>query len=530
MIHIETDYRPGLVQAGARLPVLVSRGIEVGIAEMPQTLLLIVGSAVVYAVYSSISSLRTNIAAAKKTGLPYIIAPCSPIYLPWQITHKLWLPIIKAFPESWWERWLDPLTPGFSYRTHHEAFARHGDVFLIVSPKMLFLMVCSAEAIRQFTSRREHFPKYTETYEILRQFGENVLTSEGAIWRMHRKVTSASFNERNAALVFRESIRQAEGLLRTWTGPEGKKSDTIHTLDHDTMRLALNIIGYVGFGLNLLWPGETLPEGVDQKQAKYGSLKPAAGHKLSFVDTVANLLHHIFLLLVVPRWLLRLIPTQTTKLAVDALDDWNKYMQELLDEKIEGARQGEHVEGMDLMGQLVRSSYGVRNEQGESESKRRDTDSGPKAGSLSREDIVGNAFIMLVAGHETTANAMHFIMIELATNPASQRRLQKDIDEVLGGKEPGAWDYEGVVNPMMGSMLGACLNETLRTMPAVVEIPKKVTAHQDQAVTIEGQRYVLPKSTVISLVAVFIAAPTTSTTGFRSGGSARAKTAAAARR
>ena len=197
-----------------------------------------------------------------------------------------------------------PLIPNFSYRTGHERFARHGDVFITVSPGMLFVMVCNAEATRQFTSRREHFPKLTETYEILRQFGENVLASEGAIWRMHRKVTSASFNEKNAALVFRESIRQAHGLVRTWMGPVGEHSGTIHSLDHDTMRLALNIISYVGFGLELLWPGESLPEGTDPKLAKYGSLEPSAGHKLSFVDTVATLLENILMLLLIPRWLL----------------------------------------------------------------------------------------------------------------------------------------------------------------------------------------------------------------------------------
>lgn len=170
-------------------------------------------------------------------------------------------------------------------------------------------------------------------------------------------------------------------------------------------------------------------------------------------------------------------------------------MRELLDEKIEEAGRGDRVEGMDLMGQLVRSSYGAGQETGEAV---------PKKGTLSREDILGNAFIMLVAGHETTANAMHFILIELATNPASQRRLHKDIDEILGDADPSTWDYESLINPMLASMLGACLNETLRMMPAVVEIPKKVTPDQDQVITVDGQKHVLPRRTMISLVAVSV--------------------------
>ncbi|KAF4963973.1 hypothetical protein FSARC_8064 [Fusarium sarcochroum] len=362
---------------------------------------------------------------------------------------------------------------------------------------MLFLMACNAEAIRQITSRREHFPKYVETYEILRQFGDNVLATEGATWRMHRKVTSASFNEKNAALVFKDAIQQAQGMVKMWMGSDGEDSGVIHTLDQDTMRLTLNIIAYVGFGLNLLWPGESLPLGADERMAKYGSLDPTTGHKLSFVTTVATLLEYILMLLLIPRWLLRMMPFKKTQLAADSHEDFIKYMQELMDEKTEEARQGERVDGMDLMGQLVRSSYGTGTGRDQQELK-------PKKGALSRDEIQGNAFIMLVAGHETTANAIHFILLELANNPVSQRRLQKDIDEIFGNTDPSSWDYESLINPMMASMLGACMNETLRMTPAVVEIPKKVPPGQDQAITIDGKSHLIPRNTVISLVAVSV--------------------------
>lgn len=91
-------------------------------------------------------------------------------------------------------------------------------------------------------------------------------------------------------------------------GAKQGDSGTIHSLDHDTMRLALNIIGYVGFGLKLLWPGDVLPQGTDPKLAKYGSLDPDEDHKLSFVNTIANLLEYILMLLLVPQRLLSKSP------------------------------------------------------------------------------------------------------------------------------------------------------------------------------------------------------------------------------
>ena len=49
-----------------------------------------------------------------------------------------------------------------------------------------------AEAIHQVTSKREAFPKDTSSYSLLAQYGQNVLTTEGQLWRMHRKITSVT--------------------------------------------------------------------------------------------------------------------------------------------------------------------------------------------------------------------------------------------------------------------------------------------------------------------------------------------------
>lgn len=73
------------------------------------------------------------------------------------------------------------MVPDMSFRTGFERFKRHGDVFLVVSPKTRLLHLANAEAIRHVALRREQFPKWTDDYSIMRQFGENVLTSEGQL-------------------------------------------------------------------------------------------------------------------------------------------------------------------------------------------------------------------------------------------------------------------------------------------------------------------------------------------------------------
>ncbi len=199
------------------------------------------------------------------------------------------------------------LAPDWGYRDLQEPYERLGDTFLTACPGHLILWSQDPGVIREIMARREHFRKPTEVYEILTLFGDNVLTTEGQLWRLHRKATSATFNERNAAQTFGEAVRQTQGLVAKWVaqGQESGQQKTIHTLDHDTMTLALNIISYVWFGLRFFWPGQALPKDLDPKLEKYGIFEPPPGHSMTFAQSVAMVLHRIFLLLLIPQWLLR---------------------------------------------------------------------------------------------------------------------------------------------------------------------------------------------------------------------------------
>lgn len=96
------------------------------------TTFLLLGSVLVYGLYLYIQGLRSNIAAARRTGLPYAVArkpnnyylyliisqaaehsltsfsaAISPYNALWQVTSKIWTPIIRLLPAAWWEPWLE---------------------------------------------------------------------------------------------------------------------------------------------------------------------------------------------------------------------------------------------------------------------------------------------------------------------------------------------------------------------------------------------------------------------------------------
>lgn len=379
----------------------------------------------------------------------------------------------------------------WSYTTNQAFFDWAGsETVIVVGPDDMVCYTQSADVISQVMTRREAFPKDIARYALISMFGQNVVSTEGPIWRMHRKVTASSFNEKNAAHTYLEAIDQTRGMLSHWFSGEKRDNDsseTILTLEHDTMRWALNIIGYIGFGLRLIWPGQKLPD--DPILAKYGQLEPAPGYTMSLASSLAGVMDHILAILLIPAPIMKYLPFQFAKDGYTSRENWQKYMRNFLNDKIGEVQRGERERvGMDIMGGLVRSAYGEK--------------PGTAAVKLTDDEIISNAFIMILAGHETTANVMHFTLIQLATNPAAQRRLQQDVDALVGDTDPSTWEYEAHINALLASHVGAAVNETMRTMPPVTTIPKIVSASADQTVTTaaDGATHLMPAGLSINIL------------------------------
>lgn len=180
-------------------------------------------------------------------------------------------------------------------------------------------------------------------------------------------------------------------------------------------------------------------------------------------------------------------------------------MNELFAEKVIEAGAGEQTEGIDIMGTLVKSAYGEVRPNGAKKGSPGRAEKGQiRKTVLSDSEILGDAFVMIIAGHETTANSIHFSLMDLAINPRSQRLLQKEVELIFGDASPETWDFESNINTLLGGMVGAVLNEELRLMPPVINIPKSVRKDQDQSIIIDGKKITLPRGCHITLNVVGI--------------------------
>jgi cytochrome P450 len=396
------------------------------------------------------------------------------------------------------------MEPHWVWDILHKPWEANGETFLTVSPGLIIAWVSNAEAIHQITSRRETFPKPLKSYKILDIFGRNIITTEGTEWKQHRKITSRNFNESNNALVFSEACTQTQGMLRQWISPNRNGNSTIKEVAEDTMRLTLHIISSIGFGMRLLWPGEEVKEDQREKES-YSSNEPPPGHSMSFESALSTLLDRLILVLLTPKWLLQRLPFKGSQEASESFANWTQYMDELFSRKKIEARGYQRREGMDIMGSLVASAYGENpNPCKETPSSSVSVLEKGEIGKpiLSDSEILGNAFVMIVAGHETTGNSIHFSLIELATNPKSQREVQKEIQAIFGAEPPENWDYESNINKLLGGIVGAVLNEQLRLMPPVIAIPKSVPKNQNPVITIDGKKIMLPAGTHVGLCTI----------------------------
>jgi cytochrome P450 len=122
------------------------------------------------------------------------------------------------------------------------------------------------------------------------------------------------------------------------------------------------------------------------------------------------------------------------------------------------------------------------------------TETSPGA-TLTKREILGNAFIFLFAGHETTANSIHYSIVLLAMHLAKQRHLQSDIDSIVGSKPTSQWSYYDDMPRLFNTMPGAVIHEELRLIPAILNVPKE--SHGDQVVTMDGRQITIPDNTFL---------------------------------
>ncbi|KAF7948648.1 uncharacterized protein EAE97_004059 [Botrytis byssoidea] len=441
---------------------------------------------------------------AQKTGFPVIETPLAPIGLKNILTLKFIIPILRRVPWTRHWGWLCIANHRNSFLNLRSSYDLHGDTYIFAASNLNLLRTTNAGLIAQFTTRKNDFVKPLKNYKVLEFFGKNIVTIEGEEWRRHKRVVGKSFGEKSINLVWAESIRQAEGMIRIW-GRRGRSSEKgdeemrVEDAGSDTAILSLHVICAVGFGVPQLWEGEEEEymgngnlkiEGGEMPNL--GLSKPVGDHSLGFKDCINTVLGSLLLMLW-PQWMLKISPIKRHGKVYKAFKETNQYVTGLLEHKKKQISAGDDDKfTMDLMGNMLKASTETLNSPKNPVVSNKNEDL-----PLSEAEIKSNAFIFLLAGHETTASSIQLCFVYLAISILSQTSMQADIDLIVGSKKPQNWTYASDFPKLYNSMVGAVLNEELRLMPIAETIPKITVG--EQKVIVDGVEKVVPEGCYIHL-------------------------------
>ncbi|KAH6664687.1 cytochrome P450 [Halenospora varia] len=428
--------------------------------------------------------LLKNVRAAKATGLHYVVVPYYHYnFLTARLMSRTFLRICDLLcsrPSV--TSWRLLVTSAWPLKLRHSPFKAFGtDTFLIVAPGGIILNTADADVISQILGRGADFPKATEIYSSINIYGKNVVSSDGPIWRYHRKITSPAFSERNNQLVWRETLDRSRAMLESFIGPDGR----FRTVDHiarDTTRLSLEVMGRASLGEKLEWSTSVANNSTSDKSCS----KAVSRSFTTSLEYVTVHIVSIMALMALPEWVVRKTLCVAFKKSLEAYEDWGRHMRSMITKKRSELKAGSsETAATDLIGQLVRGQDDL-------------VDGKSQSVSLTDSEVMGNLFVFIIAGHETSANTLQFALLLLALHPQSQKLVQKELAKIFGDRPASEWSFEQDLPALLSGMLGATLSEVLRLISPVLTIPK-VVAPPSQKIVVDGKEAEIPAKTLIRL-------------------------------
>ncbi|KAF8650924.1 hypothetical protein AX16_005022 [Volvariella volvacea WC 439] len=329
-----------------------------------------------------------------------------------------------------------------------------------------------AEAIKVMGQQREIFVKDVEVYEALRTFGQNTITSEGAIWKRHRAVVKPAFNEKNNAFLWTETIHIVnqwfDYLNRNRAANAGKEAFQLD-VNEEFPKITLMTIAAAGFGRRIAY------DQISDKKSQEATFV----HKLSFREAVTGSVRSLPVLAMAPEWLYPVaravrIPFFSPLLqgATDCFDGMRLHMLELISVArtwVAGGRTSQLDAA--LLANLVEANMAQEGNK-----------------TLSDEELLSDVFAFLLAGHETTAHALCFAVLLLALHPRAQERIYEEACRLW----PNGVPTSSAATPYKESMAvltytTAAFSESLRLCPTVARVAKVV----DQDTSMKAYRFTM---------------------------------------
>ncbi len=270
--------------------------------------------------------------------------------------------------------------------------AVYGDFFQLDFGGERLYMVADPDAIYEvLVTKNAQFYKgkqYRDRQRGLARFlGNGLLTSDGEFWKRQRKLTAPALHARRIEAYAETMVSVTERTIGRWHDQE-----TLD-IDQEMMHATLEIVAKSLFNVDM--------EGRDADRI---------GAALTVIQ------HHMGGFTLIPNW----VPTPGKFSTNRAVRDLDQIIYEIIAE-----RRRINEDNGDLLSMLLLA--------------RDEDDKG-----MNDEQVRDETVTLMLAGHETTANALNWTFKLLSENPDVEAKLHAELDAVLGGRAPTLADLKAL--------------------------------------------------------------------------------------
>ena len=290
------------------------------------------------------------------------------------------------------------------------------DKLLVISDHALITQVLK--------DRPEGFRRPSRLAEIIEEIGihRGVFTAEGEAWQAQRRMVMASFSPGHVRAYFPSLVRVTDTLKRRWQKLQalGAPMD----LQAELMRYTVDVISGLAFGQDT----NTLERDDDIIQHHLDKIFPALWRRMNAV---------------LPYWRWVRLPKDrqldaSVKVVQQAIEGFIGQARLRLKDPARRAAPQNLLEGM-----LVAADE-------------------PGSG-VGDAEVAGNVFTLLLAGEDTTATSISWLLYLLVRHPEALQKAVDEVDRVLGPADGGAsWTPERFAEL---DYLEACAHEAMRIKP-----------------------------------------------------------------
>lgn len=289
----------------------------------------------------------------------------------------------------------------------------YGDVVRVrLGPHIVHLLNHPDHAAHVLQRRRENYDKNTRsTRHIKRVTGESLLTANGDFWQRQRPLIQPAFHRESVARFAALMADSCGGMLERWRSEiEVRERD----LSSEMTRLTYTIVARALFSADVSRGAEAI----------------APAMRILLEETFDRLRR----IASFPGW----VPIPANRRFDKALEEVNRIVHEIIEA---------HRNRPDPPDDLLTMLLGVC-----------DPDSG--AG-LGPEEVRNETVTFLIAGHETTSNALTWTFHLLSRHPEIQEEVRDELASILDGQAPALEDIAKL------ELTTRVIRESMRLYPPV---------------------------------------------------------------